>query len=132
VGELTTCQDLLPTLIELCGLKAPVGTRFDGVSLADLLRGSQPHLADRMVVVQYHIEIPKWNATVMWKKWRLVKGKELYDIAADPGESRDLARQHPDIVKRIERIMAEARIDSAEFPIRETPRRNTRPSTGVN
>ena len=95
VDELTTCQDLLPTLIDLCGLKTPSGARFDGTSLAGLLRGSQTALRDRMIVVQYHIEIPKWNATVMWKKWRLVKGEELYDIAADPGQKTNVAEKHP-------------------------------------
>jgi len=99
IDELTTCQDLLPTLIDLCGPKAPTGARFDGTSLADLLRGSQTALSDRMIVVQYHIEIPKWNATVMWKKWRLVKGEELYDIATDPGQKTNVADKHPDIVK---------------------------------
>ena len=107
IGELTTCQDLLPTLIDLCGLKAPPDARFDGVSLAGLLRGSQGDqppcsgnaLADRMVVVQYHIEIPKWNSTVMWRKWRLVKGEELYDIGGDPGQKVNVAELHPDVVK---------------------------------
>ncbi len=99
IDELTTCQDLLPTLIDLCGLKPPAGARFDGTSLADLLRGSQTALPDRMIVVQYHIEIPKWNATVMWKKWRLVKGEELFDIATDPGQKTNIAEKHPDVVK---------------------------------
>ncbi len=99
IDELATCQDLLPTLIELCGLKTPAGTHFDGTSLAGPLRSSQSHLPDRMIVVQYHIEIPKWNATVMWKKWRLVKGSELYDVAADPGQKADVAGKHPEIVK---------------------------------
>jgi arylsulfatase A-like enzyme len=99
INELTTCQDLLPTLIDLCGLKAPAGAKFDGTSLAGLLRDTQTRLQDRMIVVQYHIEIPKWNATVMWNKWRLVKGKELYDIAGDPGQKTDVADRHPDIVK---------------------------------
>jgi len=62
IDQLTTCQDLLPTLIELCGLMAPANTRFDGVSLAGLLRGTEKKLADRMLVVQYHIEIPKQSA----------------------------------------------------------------------
>ena len=107
IGELTTCQDLLPTLIDLSGLKAPPDARFDGVSLAGLLRGSQGDqppcsgnaLADRMVVVQYHIEIPKWNSAVMWRKWRLVKGEELYDVGGDPGQKVNVAELHPDVVK---------------------------------
>jgi len=99
IDELTTCQDLLPTLIDLCGLKAPAKAQFDGVSLAGLLRDSQAHLSDRMVVVQYHIEIPKWNATVMWNKWRLIKGEELYDIALGPGQKTNVAGEHPDVVR---------------------------------
>ena len=99
IDELATCQDLLPTLIDLCGLKTPAKAQFDGVSLAALLRDSQTHLSDRMIVVQYHIEIPKWNATVMWNKWRLVKGEELYDIALDPGQKTNVAGEHPDIVR---------------------------------
>jgi hypothetical protein len=90
---------LLPTLIDLCSLNVPAGARFDGTSLAGLLRGSQTRLRDRMIVVQYHIEIPKWNAAVMWNKWRLVKGQELYDIAADPGQKVNVAEKHPDVVK---------------------------------
>ena len=99
IDELTTCQDLLPTLIDLCSLRAPAKARFDGVSLAGLLRGSQQELPDRMVVVQYSIDISKWNSAVMWKKWRLVKGEELYNIAADPGQQQNVADKHPDILK---------------------------------
>jgi len=49
--------------------------------------------------VQYHIEIPKWNAAVMWNKWRLVKGEELYEIAGDPAQATNVADRHPDIVR---------------------------------
>jgi len=99
IDELTTCQDLLPTLIDLCGLKAPDKARFDGIGLAGLLRGSVKRLPDRMVVVQYSIDIPKWNSAVLWKKWRLVKGEELYNIATDPGQKQNVADKHPDILK---------------------------------
>ena len=27
----------------------------------------------------------------MWNKWRLVKGKELYDLKTDPGQKNDVA-----------------------------------------
>src|SRR5262249_49884338 len=46
-------QAALPTLIDLCGLPAPRGARFDGTSLAGLLRGTADALPDRMLVVQY-------------------------------------------------------------------------------
>jgi arylsulfatase len=99
IDTLTTCQDMLPTLIDLCGLKAPAGTMFDGVSLAGLLRGSKQKLSDRMIVVQYSIDISKWNSAVLWKKWRLVKGEELYNIATDPGQRQNVADKHRDVVK---------------------------------
>jgi arylsulfatase len=99
IDELTTCQDLLPTLVDLCGLKAAANARFDGLSLVGLLRGSAETLPDRMVVVQYSIGIPKWNSAVMWRKWRLVKGEELYSIATDPGQQHNVAHKHRDIVK---------------------------------
>ena len=30
---------------------------------------------------------------------------ELYDLVADPGETKNLYRQHPDIVKRLTRLL---------------------------
>ena len=101
IDELTTCQDVLPTLIDLCGLKRPVKAEFDGVSLASLLRGSSKRLTDRMIVVQYSIDISKWKSAVMWKKWRLVNGNELYNIATDPGQEHNVADKHPEIVKKM-------------------------------
>jgi arylsulfatase A-like enzyme len=110
IGELTEAQDLLPTLVDLCGLKAPDKAHFDGVDLARLLRGKEDRflaktLADRMLVVQYsrvHSSLPvKGDAAVLWGKWRLVAEKELFDIAADPGQAHDVAAEHPDIVKQM-------------------------------
>ena len=108
VGELTECQDLLPTLADLCGLRKPAAAQFDGVSLAALLHGKQqPELAERKLVVQFgmfeteYLGPTKWNCTVMWRKWRLVRGKELYDIATDPGQKTDVATRHPEIVKSL-------------------------------
>jgi len=101
IDELTTCQDILPTLIEMCGLKTPAKAKFDGVSLASLLRGTEKTLSDRMIVVQFGIDISKWKGAVMWKKWRLVKGAELYNIATDPGQKQNIADKHPEIVKKM-------------------------------
>jgi arylsulfatase len=41
IAELSHVQDLLPTLIDVCGLEQPALHQFDGVSLGDLLRGTR-------------------------------------------------------------------------------------------
>jgi arylsulfatase len=102
MDALTQIQDLLPTLIDLCELKKPEKTKFDGMSLAGLLKSTTDVLPDRMCVVQYGQRPLKWDAALMWNKWRLVKGKELYDLKTDPGQTKDVAAQHPDIFKKME------------------------------
>ena len=105
VGALTACQDLLPTLTELCGLALPAGAQFDGLSLAKLLRGEVDRLPERMVVVQFsRMDVPepkKGDAAVLWDRWRLIKENELYDIGADPGQKTDVAARHPEVVERM-------------------------------
>jgi len=103
IDALTQMQDLLPTLIDLCGLRLPSAARFDGTSLAPLLRGENRRLSGRMLVVQSTtVTWPrKWEAALMWDKWRLVKGEELYNIASDPGQKSDVAAQNPEIVQRM-------------------------------
>lgn len=92
-------QDWLPTLIDLCGLKKPAKAKFDGASLAATLKGGE--LADRMMVVQYGQIPKKWDSNVIWGRWRLVKGTELYDFRADVGETTDLAAKEPAVVEKM-------------------------------
>lgn len=106
VDALTRGQDLLPTLIDLCNLKEPAGADFHGVSLAKLLHGKeQPELSKRMQVVQYgglvNTTPQKWESAVLWNQWRLVHGKELYDVKTDPRQKNDVAAMHADVVKKM-------------------------------
>jgi arylsulfatase len=107
LDAVTEVQDLLPTLIDLCGLPKPKEAKFDGTSLAGYLRGTTDRLPERMLVVQYGPppggQRPiRGEAAVMWNQWRLVKDKELYDIKADPAQAKDVAGQHPEIVKKLQ------------------------------
>jgi arylsulfatase len=102
LDPLAEVQDVLPTLIDLCGLPKPKGARFDGTSLAGLLRGTADTLPDRMLVVQYGQPPVKGDAAVMWDKWRLVKGRELYDLRTDPGQAKDVSAGHPDVVAKMD------------------------------
>jgi arylsulfatase len=98
---LTEVQDLLPTLLDLCNVPVPPGATFDGISLADLLRGKTDTLPDRTLVVQYGERPLKWQCAVMSGKWRLVKGTELYNLKDDPGQKTDVAARHPEVVKKL-------------------------------
>ena len=55
--------------------------------------GRQPH--------PDFIPVAKWDSTVMWNRWRLVAGKELYDLANDPGQKNDVAAANPKIVAKL-------------------------------
>lgn len=102
VRELTTHRDLLPTLIELCGLVRPAGVALDGSSLGPLLRGENAGWPERVAVVDRQANRLKKGApyVVMRGPWRLVND-ELYDVSADPGQQRDIAALRPEIVREL-------------------------------
>src|SRR5690606_9411540 len=92
VDQLTAHIDLLPTLVELCGIKKPEGPPLDGTSLLPILQGDDDALRDRTLFVHSqrleHVE--KWRkCAVMTDRWRFVNGKELYEIRSDPGQQHD-------------------------------------------
>lgn len=93
---LASLLDLWPTLAELAGLPPPTGVA--GRSLAPVLRGGLPPARD-YVVSQWHTE---WGDTVeparlvrspgwAYMRWREDDAEELYDLAADPGQTRNRA-----------------------------------------
>ena len=92
--------DMLPTLVDLLGLKKPDGPPIDGISLRNPLHGVvEESMPDRTLFVHVQRDFlpPKWkDSAVMTKRWRLMDGKELYDITADPGQQTDIAADHPD------------------------------------
>jgi len=101
VAALTQVQDVLPTLLELCGVAKPAAASFDGTSLAGLLRDPAATLPDRKLTIQFsrmNDSRPKpGDAVVLWKRWRLVADHELYDLATDPAQERNVIAQFPEV-----------------------------------
>jgi len=96
--------DVLPTLAEACGVKRPADIKLDGLSLMPLLLGDKAPWPDRTVYIQWH----RGDEPVLYRgsmarsqRWKLVNGRELYDMAADPGENDNVAAKHPDIVAKM-------------------------------
>ncbi len=104
VDTITSYVDIVPTLINYTGVPAPKGVKFDGVNIRQLIEGKAKDWPDRILVTDsQRVRDPiKWRkSSVMTNQWRLVNGKDLFDIRADPGQKTNLAKQHPAVVSRL-------------------------------
>ena len=115
VGGLTQVQDLLPTVLDLCGIKPWKNTKFDGISLASVLRGKNKVSEDRTLIINYsrmpgfsnypsphsQTQMRADQAAVLWKRWRLLEDRELFDLASDPLQQKNVIDQHPEVVAKM-------------------------------
>lgn len=125
-------EDWIPTLLELVGAKDAIPQGLDGISMAATLLGqAQP---ERPFLYR---EFPAYGGQQMVRvgDWKLVRRNllttasakakakdqtgptlELYNLKTDPAETTNVATQHPDTVAKLEKIMREQHVNSAEFP----------------
>ncbi len=97
-------MDVVPTLLDLCGVENKAGVKFDGVSIRRLLEGKGGNWPERILVTDsQRVRDPiKWRkSAVMTNQWRLVNGESLFDIKADPKQAQNVANQHPEVVKTL-------------------------------
>lgn len=104
--------DLLPTVAALTGLALPAGCNPDGMSLASLMQNTAPATTDtpaapraeRVIVVdaqEVPVPVPWRRQSVISGPWRLINGRELYDLRTDPGQRKDLAAENAPVVERL-------------------------------
>lgn len=109
--------DLFATFAELAGDRA----REDGRSLSPAFRNDQSGHES------LYFEFPEGNQSqaIIWGRYKGVhpnlkqKGLEMevYDLEADPGETRNLASARPDLVRELAARMAKAHRPSKDFPL---------------
>ena len=109
VHRLASHIDLAPTVLDLCDVPKARRVKFDGRSLARLLRNEEVDWPDRTLVAQWHRgDVPERyrSFAIRSQDWKLVQplGREtwdgqtefqLFNLAHDPFETRDVAGEHP-------------------------------------
>jgi arylsulfatase A-like enzyme len=115
--------DLFPTLAALCRCEPPKGYKPDGEELSAALLGKTPKRT-KPLFWEYGRNDKAFaypsgkdrspNVAVRDGDWKLLvhadgKGAELYDLAADPNETKNRAADHPDVVKRLTDLALEWR-----------------------
>jgi arylsulfatase A-like enzyme len=126
--------DVLPTIAEVTGAKAP--SDVDGISLVPTLLGEKAAGGTQPKHDYLYWEIGGATA-IRQGNWRAVRTKpmaawELYDLAEDPSESKDLANSQPEVVAKLADLAAKAHTPAVEGTFARTDRheRDRRAKTG--
>jgi arylsulfatase A-like enzyme len=103
--------DVLPTIAEATGAEVPKGTT--GLSFLPELLGKKQPAHDHL-----YWEFGKWVA-VRQGNWRAVKSGpsgewELYDVGTDTAESKNVAKDKPDVLKKLQALA-----DAAHQPVKK-------------
>ncbi|MCP4310319.1 MAG: arylsulfatase [Bacteroidetes bacterium] len=102
--QISSYTDILPTLVDLCGLEGPE-VEYDGKSIVPLLTEEFPDWTERIIITDTQREdtpVKGKQSAVMTNRWHLIRGEELYDMDADPGQSTDVAGEHPGVVEKLQ------------------------------
>jgi len=111
--------DFLPTAAELGGAKSV--SDIDGISVVPTLLGKGKQREHEFLYWEFHEGSSQQG--VRMGDWKAVRAKmgaplELFDLAKDLAETKNVAAAHPKVIERIESFLRTARTESAEWPLR--------------
>ena len=121
-GALVTSMDIMPTVAEMLNIDLPENSAEDAVSFADVLNGktdkSREYLINHSLKGVFAIRKGDWKL-IMSKKsggfsdfiypkgYGIETQGQLYNLKDDPGETKNLWEQHPEIVKELKEKLKE-------------------------
>jgi len=101
VMQIAGAIDLLPTLADLAGIPVVSTKPLDGKSLKPLLTGAGAEWQDRMIFSTWGGKV-----SVRTQQYRLDNAGALYDMRADPGQTKDVSKEHADVAGRLKEAQA--------------------------
>lgn len=116
--------DIMPTIADVTGAEVP--ENVDGISFLPTLLGSGKQETHESLYWEFHNNSGGHSQAVRFgdgeRKWKAVRlytkenrenpPVELYDLASDLGEQKNLASQHPQLVKKALKLMESSRTRS--------------------
>ncbi len=131
---LATMLDWFPTLTALAGVGLPEGLKIDGRDIRDVLTGEDREPAVERALAYYNrgeieaFRLGEWKvklphkgyrpdwAEIGWPGGYAAHGLLLFNLKSDPGETKDLSGERPDIVKNLLEEMKKFRRSFADAP----------------
>ncbi|MSU57447.1 MAG: arylsulfatase [Pedosphaera sp.] len=119
--ELACSMDLFNTSLQLAGAPVPTDRVLDGVDLSPILFGDGKGLRDAMFYYRgdelfavrkgnfkMHLQTaPGYAGNRVQEKLEQHEPPLLFNLASDPGEKFDVAKEHPEVVADIQKVVAE-------------------------
>ncbi len=99
--------DLLPTLTSLAGVPLPGSKPLDGRDLSPLLLGQTTEWPDRRIFSHW-----AGRASVRTQRYRLDTTGGLFDLQADPSQSRNIAADQPAVAAELRQALATWRTET--------------------
>jgi len=136
IGELVQSLDILPTVLDLVGIKCP--REAEGKSLMPLLGGSQEPTTEAAFSETYPFPekceprhaVRTADEKLIWKEVRQAPLlKEYYDLGADPGETENLFGDLPSGAVRLDSVLSAWTEDGG---LRPAPIPTARESNRIN
>ena len=124
-NHVSSFQDIMPTFSEIIGFESVHDT--DGVSFLPTLLSKRQ---EKHKFLNWEFQLSGWFQTIPnggfrqsvrlenWKavRYNLNSDIELYNLKNDPGETKNIAKLHPNIINRVDSIFKISRTDAAGFP----------------
>ncbi|MBD0296499.1 MAG: arylsulfatase [Flavisolibacter sp.] len=114
--------DFLPTFAEITGQPVPHG--IDGISILPTLTAKGTQKQHPFLYWEFHEEGGSQAVRMgNWKGVRLNVKKEknapvqLFDLATDPKETKDVSAAHSSVIKEMMRIMQNEHVEDKNFPL---------------